>query len=178
MENTIEQAILEDKEVIILGDLNFNLLQDNSNSKSWTRTFNSLHLKQIIDQPTRVTDTSETLIDHVYTDVPGNITEHTVPHYSISDHFPVCITRKLNNICESGPVHNSISYRDIRHLDEQQFLIDMENLPWFMIFVADDPNVALDLFETLFQSVMNSHAPRKYVGLKGFYSQTGLLLIF
>ena len=160
MENTIEQAILEDKEVIILGDLNFNLLQDNS-SKSWTRTFNSLHLKQIIDQPTRVTDTSETLIDHVYTNVPGNLTEHTVPHYSISDHFPICITRKMNNICESGPVHNSISYRDTRHLDEQQFLIDMENLPWFMIFEADDPNVALDLFETLFQSVMNSHAPKK-----------------
>ena len=161
MENTSEQAILEDKEVIILGDLNFNLLQDNSNNKSWTRTFNSLHLKQIIDQPTRVTDTSETLIDHVYTNVTGNITEHTVPHYSISDHFPICITRKMNNICESGPVHNSISYRDTRHLDEQQFLIDMENLPWFMIFEADDPNVALDLFETLFQSVMNSHAPKK-----------------
>ena len=30
-----------------------------------------------------------------------------------------------------------------------------------MIFEADDPNVALDLFETLFQSVMNSHAPKK-----------------
>ena len=48
-----------------------------------------------------------------------------------------------------GPVHNSISYRDTRHLDEQQFLIDMENLPWFMIFEADDPNVALDLFENM-----------------------------
>ena len=30
-----------------------------------------------------------------------------------------------------------------------------------MIFKADDPNVALDLFETIFQSVMNSHAPKK-----------------
>ena len=161
MENSIEKAFLDDKEVIILGDFNFNLLQENTNSKPWIRTFNSLHLNQIINQSTRVTDTSETLIDHVYTNVPCNITEHTVPHYSISDHFPICVTRKLNNTCESGPLHNSISYRDTRHLDEQQFLLDMENLPWFMIFEAEDPNVALDLFETFFQSVMNSHAPKK-----------------
>ena len=50
--------------------------------------------------------------------MPCNVTEHTVPQYSISDHLPICITRKLNDICESGPVHNSISYRDTRQLDE------------------------------------------------------------
>ena len=166
MENTIEKAFLLNKEVILLGDFNFNLLQSNTQSKTWVRTISSLHLNQIIDQPTRVTDTSETLIDHVYTNVPGNIIEHTVPHYTISDHYPVCVTRKLNNICESGPVHNSISYRDTRHLNEEQFLLDMENLPWFMIFKQEDPNVALDLFETLFQSVMNSHAPKKTKRIK------------
>ena len=113
----------------------------------------------------------ETLIDHVYTNVPGNITEHTVPHYSISDHFPICITR---------PVHNSISYRDTRHLDEQQFLLDMENLPWFMIFEAEDSNFALNLFETLFQSVMNGHAPKKIRRVKRVSSvawSTGAQLI-
>ena len=150
MENSIERAFLDNKEVIVLGDFNFNLLQENTNSKPWIRTFDFLHLNQIIDQPTRVTDTSETLIDHVYTNVPCNITEHTVPHYLISYHFPICVTRKLNNTCESVPVHNSISYRDTRHLDEQQFLFDMENLPWFMFCEAEDPNVALDLFETFF----------------------------
>ena len=92
MENSIEKAFLDNKEVIVLGDFNFNLLQENTNSKPWIRTFNSLHLNQIIDQSTRVTDTSETLIDHVYANVPCNITEHTVPHYSISDHFPICVT--------------------------------------------------------------------------------------
>ena len=93
-------------------------------------------------------------------------TEHTVSHYSISYHFPICITRKLNNICESGPVHNSTSYRDSRHLDEQQLLLDMENFPWFMIFEAVDPTLALDLFETLFfQSVMNS-VPKKIQRVK------------
>ena len=67
----------------------------------------------------------------------------------------------MNNTAESGPVHKSISYRDTRHLDEQQFLLDMENLPWFMIFEAENPNVALDLFETFLQSVLNNHAPKK-----------------
>ena len=83
MENTIEQAFLDNMEVIILGDFNFNLLLGNSNSKSWIRTFNSLHLNQIIDKPTRVTGISETLIDHACTNVPENIIEHTVPHYSM-----------------------------------------------------------------------------------------------
>ena len=33
--------------------------------------------------------------------------------------------------------------------------------PHFINFEAEDPNVALDLFETFFQSEMNSHAPKK-----------------
>ncbi|MCU7801396.1 MAG: hypothetical protein KZQ70_15025, partial [gamma proteobacterium symbiont of Lucinoma myriamae] len=161
MENSIEKAISDQKEIILLGDLNFNLLNENSIPTSWLRMINSLNFEQLINKPTRVTSISETLIDHVYTNAPENITEIVVPYFSISDHYPVCITRKMNNSFETGPVHKSITYRDTKHFDETLFSQELENMPWFMIEEAENANDALDLFVTFFHSVLNNHAPKK-----------------
>lgn len=161
MENNIERAVSVQKEVILLGDFNFNLLQDNSSVRSWLRAINSLNFQQLISNPTRVTNVSETLIDHIYSNVPDNITETKVPHFAVSDHYPVCFTRKTSTSYSSGPVHKSINYRDTRNFDEALFLQDLENLPWFMIYDSDNANSALDIFISLFNSVLNKHALKK-----------------
>ena len=81
-ENNIERAISDNREIILLGDFNFNLLQEHSATKSWKRLLNALNFQQLINKPTRVTDISETLIDHVYSNVPENVTETAVPYLS------------------------------------------------------------------------------------------------
>ena len=53
-------------------------------------------LSQLVSEPTRITETSATIIDHVYTNRPENVTESFISHFCISDHFPVCFTRKVN----------------------------------------------------------------------------------
>ena len=78
-----------------MGDINIDY-KHCSNSK-WANLTQLFDLSQLITEPTRVTDTSSTIIDHVYTTEPGNITESFVPQYAISDHYPVCFTRKTNN---------------------------------------------------------------------------------
>ena len=61
----------------------------------WIRIcLETYNISQLITQPTRVKEKSSTLIDHIYTNKPENITEVNVPFYSISDHYPVCATRK------------------------------------------------------------------------------------
>lgn len=162
IENNIERAVSSNqREVILLGDFNINLLHDNSSTRSWIRTINSLNFQQLINNPTRITAVSETLIDHMYSNVPENITETKVPHFAVSDHYPICFTRKTNSSYPSGPVHKSINYRDTKYFDETSFLQDLDNLPWFMVYESDNANSALDIFVSLFHSVLNKHAPQK-----------------
>ena len=61
----IENVLLENKEIIILGDFNKDLLNLNVNNE-WSNFITSFGLSQLITEPTRVTNTTKTLIDHLY----------------------------------------------------------------------------------------------------------------
>ena len=129
--------------------------------KSWIQKTDNLNLFQLGQTPTRVTDTSETLIDHAYSNIPENIVSVTAPHYSIRDHYPVCVTRKVSNSFNRGPVHKLISYRDTKHFNQSEFIQELENQPWSVINIYDNVSDALDYFINLFTTVLNKHAPKK-----------------
>ena len=60
-------------------------------------------LQQLITEPTRMTQTSATLIDLIYTNCPDTIVCSGVPHISISDHSIVFAYRKLSlNVFSRG----------------------------------------------------------------------------
>ena len=71
-EDFIENASEEGKEIILLGDFNKNLFEDNLD-REWQNLTLSLGLTQLISQPTRVTSSSKTLIYHIYTSNEDNI---------------------------------------------------------------------------------------------------------
>ena len=88
-----------------MGDINIDF-QVCSNNK-W------LHLIQIFDLTQMNTDytrTTATIIDHIYSSNPENIVECFVPSYAIIDHFPVCITRKINHKIDKTE-HMTTSYK-------------------------------------------------------------------
>ena len=61
-----------------MGDFNRDLFQENL-KKTCLEYMESFALKQIIESPTRVTDNSRTLIDHIYCNIPNNIISVDVP---------------------------------------------------------------------------------------------------
>ena len=74
----------------LLPDFNINLLNNTAASViSYLNMLNSNAFFSLLDKPTRVTETSSSLIDHIYCNdinydiVPG------VYNYEISDHFPI-----------------------------------------------------------------------------------------
>ena len=83
-------------------------------------------LTQLVTSPTRLTQCSSTIIDHVYTSNPENITETFVPYYAISDHFPVCLSRVVNSKI-SKPEHITTSYSCFKKFDETLFLNDISS---------------------------------------------------
>ena len=64
-EQATEKAYLEAKEINMLGDFNFNLLRENTETRHWLHITDSFNFTQLVTEPTRVTENSETLIDHV-----------------------------------------------------------------------------------------------------------------
>ena len=59
----------------------------------------SFGLHKIFNVPTRVTDQSATLIDHIYSNNYAKILTTVVPNRGLSDNFPVFVSRKTNSSC-------------------------------------------------------------------------------
>ena len=83
----------------LMGDLNRNLAHTNLLT-SITDVY-SLH--QLIREPTRITSSSSTLIDLIFTNCPDKMVCSGLSHVSISDHSLVYVYRKLCiDHCRSG----------------------------------------------------------------------------
>ena len=94
-EELISLVIEENKETIVVGDLNCKYL-NNADHKSIKQILQLHGLKQIIKQPTRITSRSRSLIDIICTTHENRIPKHTVIANSISDHDIIGITTKMN----------------------------------------------------------------------------------
>ena len=64
-----------------MGDFNIDI--SNCPPKYWSNIFDQYDFKQIITNPTRVSSTRSTLIDHIYTNKPDNVCEINVPCISL-----------------------------------------------------------------------------------------------
>ena len=67
-----EHVSSENKDITIMGDFNKDLSFTNFN-REWADFTTSLGRRQLVTQPTRVTDTFSTLIDHLYSNNEENI---------------------------------------------------------------------------------------------------------
>ena len=98
-ETLIKQIDDENKEMFILGDLNCNLLQEralfNVPASKLSSIYELYQLSQLINEPTRVTLTTSSLIDHVVTNTPEKISHSGVVLTGISDHSLIYAIRKI-----------------------------------------------------------------------------------
>ncbi|CAB4024977.1 Hypothetical predicted protein [Paramuricea clavata] len=155
-----ENAYCEEKEVIIMSDINIDFLKPNSIPKQWVDIIESYNLTQLIKVPTRVTNSSKTCIDHIYFTNPEHVRATKVATISISDHFPVCYSRSRNSVTRIHK-HSSIKYRSYKNFNQSAFLEDLTLVPWNVFESFDDPNDALDCWEKLFLEVVEKHPPLK-----------------
>lgn len=74
--------------VFIFGDFNLDLLKCNENVSDFINLMHSFSLFPSITKPTRVTNNTATLIDHIWsTQIEYNINNYVI-QTDISDHFP------------------------------------------------------------------------------------------
>ena len=77
----------------------------------------------MIGEPTRVTLTSSTLIDHIATNKPENVVASGVFSITLSDYYLVYVTRKFMGSTKRQ--RKTISTRKMKNFNSDNFLSDL-----------------------------------------------------
>ena len=156
--NSVLQNLNLDRNLsIILGDFNIDLNSNDEKSKELLRLAETYGLLQLIKTATRITNTSSTLIDHIYTNISSYEIQSGCIEAGISDHLPVYVLFKNFNCVSATKTTKHL--RNFRNFSKDSFLNDLSNLSWNEIYSSNNSNDAYKLFYTSFIDVCNKHAP-------------------
>ena len=101
-------SLLVGSAVVILGDLNCKVLEDCYEGRALTGFCSTFNLTQLVESPTRVTETSKSVIDIVLTTNKDFVENCVVKSSSIiSDHNLVCFNLKLKPL---RTLHSYVTY--------------------------------------------------------------------
>ena len=110
LENLIGRLESENVEFYLMGDVNCNMaLVFDTTSYLMTDITDLYVLQQLINEPMRVTDTTSTLRDLIYTNYDNKVVCSGVCHVRMSDHSLIPAYRKLS-IGVASKRHTTIKY--------------------------------------------------------------------
>ena len=160
---------LEGKEIILLGDTNCDLSVNSNTTDGSVPLFagNARHIKdmyesfgltQLILEPTRETEQTSTLIDHIAVSIVRNISKSGVVRTAISDHYLVYLVRKYLGGIELK--YKQIYTRQMKNFNEETFLRDLSAYDWSSIlYCSEDINVVVETWSSMLSFIIETHAP-------------------
>ena len=162
LKNIIKSLSNRKQHVYIIGDVNINFLKYNehANTEDYLNMLYSNNFLPLITKPTRLTDHSSTLIDHIYTNAPIQNTTSGIALADISDHLPVfCIC----NVSTSK--NKQIRYsRDYSSFCKEQYLADFSQINWPDLYsTSTDLHEITNACINKVKYIVNKHAPLKKV---------------
>ncbi|MCW4336379.1 MAG: reverse transcriptase domain-containing protein [Candidatus Thiodiazotropha endolucinida] len=157
----IENSLSISDEVYIMGDINIDFRAGYLSKPKWKHIVEINDLQQVIDKPTRVTAHSSTLIDHLYVSNPYFLSDITVPCIAISDHYPICFTRKTSKNTIKRKDHQTIQYRCFKTFSDDIFLKELSDALQTFNVTQNNPNENFDSWTNILFTILNKHAPLK-----------------
>ncbi|XP_065645688.1 uncharacterized protein LOC136076146 [Hydra vulgaris] len=156
------------KHVYLTGDYNINLLNHSSNVnvQYFLNTLIQHDIIPTISKSTRITNTSSTLLDNIFTNNIHNcLLESGIIKTDITDHFPIFLI--TNNITDN---HSALkSTIQMRQINENSLLhfrnLLSEKIDWDLILQSQEANKAYDLFLAQFCKYYDLAFPLKKIVL-------------
>lgn len=143
--------------ICFLGDTNIDLLKpDNLSTVSYNNLLDTFELTQMVSFPTRITNTSSTLIDHIITSKSKLISNVNVISADISDHELIECSICIKNRKVAQFFH---SYRDFRNFNEEYFLADLYQANLENIFYITNIDEKVDILSSTILNIFDKHAP-------------------
>ena len=155
------------KKCLIMGDHNINTLKQSNISKEYLNLLRSEGFSPLIFEATRVTESNQTCIDHIYTNVSLPSTSGSIA-VEIADHLPVFTI--LYNL-DQTPFPDKLEYRDFKRFDSGLFKTALSQVDWSPVFTTSDVNECLTRFLHIFNRISNQHALLKSTKVKNCTSK-------
>ena len=157
-----------DKTCFLVGDLNFNLIDYQSNVE--VRDFVNLifqhSLVPIVSKPTRVTKNNATLIDYITTNSFMNQENLTgILKTNIFDHFPI-FTISVKHGLDSSDKKVTTRKRIINADSIQDFRDILSEVNWENLYSISNPNDAYQYFLKVFSGIYDLVFPLKTFSVK------------
>jgi hypothetical protein len=159
LNNILDRVKHENKSIIITGDLNIDLLKYSSHPQTtqYTDMLISNNLIPNITKPTRVTHTSATLIDHIFSNIdPSKSTSGTLKT-DITDHYSNFFFFKTKPMKAVNPKYITFRKQDIQSL--KNFENALTNTDWTHVLEKDDPNDAYNCLSETYTGLMDRCLP-------------------
>ena len=118
------QSKHSNKLIYVVGDLNLDLIKHSTDSacRDLIDVSAAKGFAQVVSRPTRITDHSATLIDHVYTNSLDATMSCNIITFDISDHLAVHTKAKLaNNTVLSKIQHTKTSTYELREFNSANY---------------------------------------------------------
>ena len=146
---------------LLVGDFNINMLTPESLEARALNNFitEPFDLKQLIGTPTRITQTSRTLIDLIFVSRENNVLfSGTADPPGINDHH---FTYVVYNIKKEKMKPKVLSMRDFKNFDFEGFKNYAETINWESIIHVGDINTKVTVLENLINQALDPFAPFK-----------------
>ena len=157
LSRALDKGLIACNNVILIGDLNYDLLSIQGNTLN--EILNDFDLINLIKDPTCHTQTGSTLLDVLCTNKPLSFVKCGQCSTGISDyHDFIYGFMKLH----MKPVAKKfIKYRSYKNFSEQDFITDVSHIPFHVTEVLDDYDDQYWMFSKLLLNIVNEHAPIK-----------------
>ena len=154
LEQTIDNIGAKNRETIILGDMNVNLLNKNS-STSYLNMMRSNGFESILNDTTR----DRNCIDHVFVNNCKLQLNAELSHLSISDHaiIEISVKSKDKRRREEGGKKEKVI------IDEEKFLNNLKAKNWSWVNVTDNVNRAFEYLFTVIRSCRDEATRKMYI---------------
>lgn len=132
LDNLLQFLLKNTSQVILCGDLNIDLLEDTSSSRKLNSLLQSYNLTCFVNIPTRISSSSATCIDHVFSDINPNNIEVEVMNTALSDHFGIFMS--LPKIKINRTIKDKTKFRIFNEKNYDQFERFMLTTDWEKVY--------------------------------------------
>ena len=144
-----------------MGDFNLDIIKCplDQDASTFLNANSSFGLFPLINSPTRITSTSATLIDNIFTNVLDAHFDCGCICVDITDHLPIFLLTNIQlskNRQKLPNVNRSLSDKGITSLN-----FELLNLDWSPVYKSMNVNEAYDTFLSMFIPLLDKHIPFK-----------------
>ena len=140
------------------------MLKKNGLSSIINDICNTLGAVQLINEPTRETESTASLIDILITTKEECIRKNGVIKTSISDHYMLYAIRKGKKIRFPPRILES---RSFKNFNAEEFTKDLASQDWSELYHTSDVNECAKIFTGNILQADDKHAPKRTIRVKG-----------